>query len=109
MSTTKNTPVVASPMIYGQPLPITEIAVLLIKHYGLHEGLFDVVIEFQIGTGLVGPSSELSVPGAMLGISKIGLSTAQIKGPVTLDAAIVNPAPTTKKASKPKTGNKNAH
>jgi hypothetical protein len=70
-----------------------EVATLLIKEQGLHEGNFDLAFEFQIAVGAVGPNPESLLPGAMLGIGKITLSPAAKPGPSTVDAAIVNPKP----------------
>lgn len=80
--------------IQGQvktPLSLSEMGGLLIKHYGLHEGLYDISIEFSIGIGAVGPTKELMSPGAMIGVQKIGLVHALEKGPLTIDASLVNP------------------
>lgn len=78
------------------PLTLPELATVLIKHHGLHEGLFDLTIEFSIAVGAVGPSAEQRLPGAMLGVSRIGLAPAQTTGPNTVDAARVNPRKTAK-------------
>jgi len=73
------------------PLSLRELGELLIKHYGYHDGLWDVAIEFQLAVGRIGPSPESTLPGAMLGVSRIGLARAQQSGPTTIDASIVNP------------------
>lgn len=80
------------------PLSLKELGAVLVKHYGLHDGLYEVMIEFQIGMGPVGPNPESFSPGAMIGVSRVGLMPAQVSGPTTLDAAKVNPK-TMKKAS----------
>ena len=74
-----------------QPLSLQELGAMLVKHYDLHEGLFDLMFEFQIGIGPVGPSPESLVPGAMVGVSRIGLMETLEKGPRTIDATQVNP------------------
>jgi hypothetical protein len=81
----------------SEPLPISEIGKLLIKHYGLSEGLFDILVEFGVGFGAVGPRPEEIVPGVMIGVSKIGLINVEQKGPSTLNAAEINPPRKTKK------------
>lgn len=50
-----------------------DLATLLTKHYGLHEGAYDLMLEFQIGIGAVGPDVDYLVPGAAIGVSRIGL------------------------------------
>lgn len=47
---------------------------VLTKHFGLEEGGYELGIEFQIGVGPVGPTSEELVPGVVLGVKSIGLS-----------------------------------
>lgn len=73
-------------------MTLDELALLLIKHYELHEGLFNLSVQFQIGTGAIGPDKENLLPGAMIGLSGIGLMKVPAIGPNTLDAAMVNPA-----------------
>lgn len=90
MSTTEKTSAQA-PSTVEPPLPLRDLAVILIKHYGIHEGLYDLSVEFQIGIGAVGPSPTALTPGAMIGVSRIGLIPSSIEGPTTVDAAVVNP------------------
>jgi hypothetical protein len=83
---------------------LVEIAEILVKHQEFHEGLYNLSLQFQIAVGAVGPTPELITPGAMIGISRIGLSkTEKEKANIhTVDAAKVNPAPK-KMARKSKT------
>ncbi|MDZ4251930.1 MAG: hypothetical protein U1A72_05080 [Sulfuritalea sp.] len=74
------------------PLSMRDLAGVLVKHYDLHEGHFDLLVEFQIGMGAVGPDPSALTPGAMIGVSRIGLMPSRADGPTTVDAAIVNPA-----------------
>lgn len=71
---------------------LKELAEILIKHQGLHEGLYDLGFELNVGFGNVGPSREQALPGAVFGIKAVGLSRVSEPGPHTLDAAVVNPA-----------------
>ncbi|MDD2932626.1 MAG: hypothetical protein PHO76_01960 [Methylotenera sp.] len=73
------------------PMSLKELAEFLIKQKKIHEGKFDLSIEFQIGVGGVGPTPETVVPGAMIGVSKIGLIYTSQDGPHTVDASVVNP------------------
>ncbi len=72
---------------------LVQLAEILVKNQGLHEGLYNLSIEFQIGVGAIGPSPESICPGAMIGISRIGLlKTEESKKNIhTVDAAKVNP------------------
>lgn len=74
---------------------LIELTEILVKHQKLHEGLYNLSLEFQLGVGTVGPTPELICPGAMIGVSGIGLSkTEKEKANIhTVDAAKVNPAP----------------
>ena len=67
------------------------------KHYGLNEGTFDLMLEFQIGTGAIGPDKDNLIPGAMIGVSRIGLVPTSKVGPTTVDASVVNPAKKSRK------------
>ncbi len=74
---------------------LVEMTEILIKKQGLHEGLYNLSVQFQIAVGAVGPSPELICPGAMMGVSRIGLSKTEEekKNIHTVNAAEVNPAP----------------
>jgi hypothetical protein len=78
-----------------------DLTAVLVKHYGIHEGRYDLLIEFQIGMGAVGPDPASLTPGAMIGVSRVGLMPAKGNGPTSVDAALVNPAPSSAVA-KPK-------
>ncbi len=75
------------------PLELKKITEILIKHYGLHEGKFDILIEFQIAVGVMGPEPKSALPGALLGVAKLGVARSVADGPTTVDAALVNPKP----------------
>lgn len=79
------------------PLSMRDLASVLVKHYDLHKGHFDLLVEFQIGMGAVGPDPTALTPGAMIGVSRIGLMPSKADGPTTVDAAIVNPAKKSRK------------
>jgi hypothetical protein len=70
---------------------LKEIASILIKNQGIHEGLWEVSLEVQATIGQLGPSQESRLPGALILVSKIGLSKAEKAGLNTVDAAEVNP------------------
>lgn len=74
-------------------LSLQEIGAILVKHLGYHEGIWDISVEFQISIGALGPSADKILPGAMVGVSRIGLMRTETRGPHTVDAAVVNPAP----------------
>lgn len=78
---------------------LREITELLVKHHGLHEGLYDLALEFQIAVGAVGPDPQSIVPGAMFGVRRIGIMKTEKAGVSTVDAAQVNPSNPAKKVA----------
>lgn len=89
--TSKKTPSVA-PVPIESPLSIRDLTIALIKHYGLHEGHYDLLVEFRIAVGAIGPDPSSPSPGAMIGLSRVGLTKPAAIGPISIDAAAVNPA-----------------
>lgn len=79
------------PIPVAAPLSLEDLAVLLVKHYGLSEGTYDLLLQYQIGTGAVGPDKDHLVPGVMMGVSHVGLAPSTKSGPSTVDASLVNP------------------
>lgn len=76
---------------------LIEVGVLLIKHFDLHEGLYDVNVEFKLAVASVGPAPETRLPSVIAGVSRLGLSRVTVVGTHTVDASKVNPAKTIKK------------
>lgn len=74
-------------------LDLRNLTELLIKHHDIHQGLYELRVEFQIGVGAVGPAPDKILPGALFGVSRVGISPVQENGPSTVDAADVNPIP----------------
>ena len=72
---------------------LRELAEILIRHKGVHDGTYEVSVHFQVAVGAVGPSESNLLPGAMIGVSGLGLVPAMAPGPNTVDAAIANPLP----------------
>ena len=73
-------------------LSLQEMGVLLVRHYGLHDGLWDVALEIQAAIGQFGLPPNDVLPGAMFRVSRIGLTKAAQVGPLTVNAAEINPA-----------------
>ena len=86
----------------ADPLNMHQLTQVLVRHYGLTQGLFDLVVEFQIGTGAVGPDKDRLLPGAMIGLARVGLAPAKVRGPSTVDAAEVKTESVKPKASRKK-------
>ena len=73
------------------PMTIKEVIAVLIRHHGFHEGKFDLFMEYQFGVGAFGPTQESVAPGVVVGLTKLGLTQSHQPGPLTVDAAEVNP------------------
>ena len=70
-----------------------EVLEALIKKAGLHEGKWQLVMNFGLAALNMGPGPGELVPGAAVAISSIGLQKATAESPASLtaDAAEVNP------------------
>lgn len=76
------------------PLDLPKLAEILIKHFDLHAGRFEVAIGFRVGVGPVpGPDGINPAPGAFMGVENVHLQVvpAEFNGPNVVDAAQVNP------------------
>jgi hypothetical protein len=74
------------------PIPLKDLAKILIKHYGYHEGFYEVGVQFNIAVGSVGPNQTQIAPGAVLTVGGIALSRCPESSPLGVDASVVNPA-----------------
>ena len=74
-----------------EPLQLKEMTEILIRHYKLKSGLYDLLVEFQVGVGgIKSPSVNGQIlPGAVIGVSKIGLLKAEAITMNTVDASKV--------------------
>jgi hypothetical protein len=77
-----------------QFVSLQEMGEYLVKRFGLHQGLWDVTFEIQIGVGQFGANPADVLPGSMTRISRVGLTPTVNKTHLSVDAAEVNPAPT---------------
>jgi hypothetical protein len=73
------------------------LASLLVKHFGYHEGHYEVAIQLGIAVGPVmlvppGAPQPTQFPGAIFGVTGIGLQRGTSQSPNSVDAAEVNPA-----------------
>ncbi len=70
-----------------EPLSLADLSALLVKHYGLTTGKYELMVEFRIGMGNIGPSEQEKLPGAMVGVHRVGLVQVEEDGPFTVDAS----------------------
>jgi hypothetical protein len=71
-----------------------ELAELMIKKLGIHEGRWMVSFTFSFGVMNGGPSPDQIVPTGVVGVQTVGIMRAQPESPeiLVVDAAVVNPA-----------------
>ena len=69
-----------------------EVVEALIRYNNIHEGLWDLYLEFGLAAANIGPGpgGELS-PAAIVPVQKIGLQRSETSSNLTADAAVVNP------------------
>ncbi len=74
--------------------PYQELATILVRRQGIHEGLWGVYVELGIGGANVSPAPGVdAVPAAIVPLQRIGIQRfdEEVEG-LTVDAAVVNPA-----------------
>jgi hypothetical protein len=76
---------------------LKEATVALIKEQGIHEGLWILGFEIALGAGQFGPTPAEAKPGAFMQINKLQLLRQTAEAANTVDAAAVNPPPSTSK------------
>jgi hypothetical protein len=89
MATASTNKIVTPPSSGMINLP--DLAVVLIRHFGYHEGHYELAFEFSVAIGAVGPSPNELLPGAMFGVRAIGLNRVEQPSPGSVDAAVANP------------------
>jgi hypothetical protein len=70
-----------------------EVAELLVKKHGLHEGIWSLNFRFGIQATNFGPNDSDLKPTAIIPILEIGLQKVEKETNLTVDAAKVNPKP----------------
>jgi hypothetical protein len=74
-----------------------ELLELLIKHLGIHEGQWSLMLGLGVGSGNFGPTPNQTFPGVMVTVNQIGIQRLAPgmpqggPGSVVVDAAKVNP------------------
>ncbi|MCJ2039059.1 hypothetical protein MKK55_08855 [Methylobacterium sp. J-059] len=74
-----------------------ELAEVLIKKQGIHDGIWAIGFNLNIGTGLMGPNQNQSYPSAMVQVTSAILNRVDAGTnplpPSAVDAGICNPRP----------------
>jgi len=83
------------PEIKNYTFSHTELASILLRDQGIHEGLWGLYIEFNMIAANVpsGPGLSTFLPACINFVSKIGIQRFDAPSNLTVDAAEVNPRP----------------
>lgn len=69
-----------------------ELTTLLIRHYGIHRGLWTLHVRFHSsGHNFVPTGKDTAYPAAVIGVRALGLREVETADLLTVDAAAVNP------------------
>jgi hypothetical protein len=71
---------------------IKELTALFLKDQNIHEGHWQILVNFGFGAANVGPSEAEILPAAMVQVSGMGIQKVPEKTPLSVNAAEVNPA-----------------
>lgn len=75
-----------------------EVAEILIKHQGIHEGLWCVYFKFGINAANASFNSNEFLPTAIVPVLEMGIQKTEKDNNLSVDAAIVNPMKPQKKS-----------
>jgi hypothetical protein len=76
-----------------------EVVEALIKHQGVHEGIWGLYVKFAIHASNVAFGSPELLPAAIVPVVEIGLLKFEEVTSLSVDASKVNPKPTDKEAA----------
>jgi hypothetical protein len=68
-----------------------ELVEALIKQQNIHEGIWQLYVEFGISAANIQSGENQVSPAAIVPIGKIGLTKVNAEGPIAIDASKVNP------------------
>jgi len=75
-----------------------ELAEVLVKQQGIHEGLWGIYVKFGIKAANVGETDGDLRPTALVPVLELGLQKFDALNNLSIDAAVVNPATGTRRA-----------
>ena len=87
-----------SPIEQLHTLDLKTLTGVMIRHFGIHEGIFQLNLGFKFGVGgfaMDGGPDPVPLPGAVVGVESVSLARIPegVKVPNAVDAAVVNPSP----------------
>ncbi|MBH2042096.1 MAG: hypothetical protein I8H87_00865 [Comamonadaceae bacterium] len=73
-----------------------ELVTLMLKDAGIHEGLWNLSVNFRLGAGAFGPTPEEVAPSGFVSVDAVGIQKMEPKEgqpipPLTYDAKELNP------------------
>ena len=77
------------PAVVGESLSARQLVEVLIRHYGVTEGRYELVLGFQVGAGAL-PGNQM--PGIIIGLQSVGIAVAKSGAKDAVDAASVRSA-----------------
>jgi hypothetical protein len=82
------------PEIAQYNFSLTEVVEALIKKADLHEGMWQLQVNLNLGAGNFASDPNTALPGAIVTIGEIGLTKGEPSSPrnLVVDASLVNPA-----------------
>lgn len=94
-----------SPIDFPHTLDLRSLTEVLIRHFNLHEGVYQLNLGFRIGVGgfaMDGGPDSMPLPGAVVGVEGVSLTKipSGVSAPNSVDASVVNPAPQSRPKSR---------
>ena len=68
-----------------------EVVTALLKEQGIHEGIWQLIVNFSLGAAFVGPTDGEMNPAAIAMVNQVGIQKTDKVTHVSVDAAEVNP------------------
>lgn len=72
---------------------LKELAEMLIRRAGLHEGLYELSVRFNLTVGVFNLPPGHAEPGVINTVAAVGLVKSTVASPLAVDAAVANPPP----------------
>jgi hypothetical protein len=96
-----------SPIEQPLTLDLKSLTEILIRHFDIHEGIYQLNLGFRIGVGgfaMDGDPGSATLPGAVVSVEGVNLSRLPdgMDAPNAVDATEVNPAPKPKPRARAK-------
>lgn len=79
-----------------------EMVEVLIKHLNLHDGIWQLNLEFGIAATNVQTGEDQVFPAALVPVNRIGLAQVEKESPIALNATVVNPEKSPEPKAKPR-------